>query len=361
MKKNNKKVLAVHLPAFHEIPENNEWWGDGFTEWTNVKSGKPLYNGHYQPIVPMNNNYYDLSKINDLKKQAEMARAYGVYGFVFYHYWFGNGRMLFQKPAEMILENMDINTHFCFAWANGTWYTTWHGLDPKTLLEQKYPGKSDWKKHFEYFKKFFLDDRYIKVDNKPMLYIYIAKNIPDYDEMISYFGKRCQEIGFDGIYTVEYIHPGNKELYSEKSDAVYEFEPRYSLFFDVSKLHLLKRFITKKREETEFESYDGVWKAILSRDRTYKSKTIISGCFSGWDNTARKGKKGLIVEGKSVEKFKKYFEQFYTSKRKDISDEFCVINAWNEWSEGAYLEPDDKDGYGYLEVIRDVVNKYKEN
>lgn len=351
---NKKKVLAVHLPAFHEIPENDEWWGKGFTEWTNVKSGRPLYKGHYQPIRPYHNDYYDLSKIDDLRHQVDLANKYNIYGFVFYHYWFGNGRMLFEKPAEMLLQTPDINIHYCFSWANQTWLTTWHGMQPKTLLEQKYPGKEDWEKHFNYWKKFFLDKRYIKVSNKPMLFIYNPSEIPNYDEMVTYFDNKCKELGFDGIYVVEYIFPRNPKLFSQKSSAVYEFEPRYSLFFDISKVNLFKRFIVKKMEQPDYQSYDKIWKYILNRKRLYGSKTIISGCFSGWDNSSRNGKNSIIVKGKTVAKFRKYFRRFYQSTRKNISDEYCVINAWNEWSEGAYLEPDDRDGYGYLQAIKDI-------
>ena len=350
-----KKVLALHLPAFHQIPENDEWWGNGFTEWNNVKSGKKLYDKHYQPIQPLNNNYYDLSNKNDLKNQIEMANKYGIYGFVFYHYWFGNGKMLFEKPAEMILKNMDLNINFCFSWANQTWITTWHGMQPKTLLEQLYPGKSDWEAHYKYWRKFFLDSRYIKYGNKPMVFIYNPSEIPDYDNMIEYFDKQCKMDGFSGIYVVEYIFPRNRSLYSKKSDAVFEFEPRYTLFFDITKINLFFRAIKKKLNMTDYQSYDRLWNYILKRKRTYSGKTIIEGCFVGWDNSARCGRNSLIVKGKSIEKFRKYFSKFYRHNRVDASDEFCVINAWNEWSEGAYLEPDDIDKYGYLQVIMDNV------
>lgn len=138
--------------------------------------------------------------------------------------------MLFEKPAEMILKNMDLNINFCFSWANQTWITTWHGMQPKTLLEQLYPGKSDWEAHYKYWRKFFLDSRYIKYGNKPMVFIYNPSEIPDYDNMIEYFDKQCKMDGFSGIYVVEYIFPRNRSLYSKKSDAVFEFEPRYTLF-----------------------------------------------------------------------------------------------------------------------------------
>lgn len=352
------KVLAINLPAYHEIPENNEWWGKGFTEWDNVKSGKPLYKDHYQPIRPYNNFYYDLSKKEDIEKQINLANKYNIYGFVYYHYWFGNKRMLFQRPAEIVRDEIkNSNFHYCFCWANATWYTTWHGLDPKTLLKQEYPGKSDWEEHYNYLRSFFLDSKYIKFHNKPMLFIYNPSEIPNYNQLVNYLNERARQDGFDGVYLVEYITSKNRDLYSEYSDAVYEFEPLYTTFFDVSKWNLLKRFICKKLKMPDYQSYDTLWKFINKRNRTYNGKTIFKGCFSGWDNSARKGKESMIVKGRTPEKFRKNFQKFITRKRVDASEEFCVINAWNEWSEGAYLEPDDKDGYAYLQAIRDVIEE----
>lgn len=349
------KVLAINLPAYHRIPENDKWWGKGFTEWDNVKSGKPLYKGHYQPIKPLNNNYYNLSKKEDIEQQRDLAKKFGIYGFIYYHYWFGNGKMLFQKPAEIIRDQIKDDLSYCFCWANETWMTTWHGMNPQTLIKQEYPGLKDWKRHFDYLNTFFKDPRYIKIGNRPVIFIYKPNDIPHYDEMVKYFRERAKNAGFRGIYFVEYISSKNRELNSEISDAVYEFEPLYTTFFDISKWNLFKRFICKKLKVPDYQSYDKLWNYINNRTRTYEGKTIFKGCFSGWDNSARKGKESMIVKGKSPKKFKKFFKEFVTRERKDASKDFCVINAWNEWSEGAYLEPDSKDGYAYLEAIRDVI------
>ncbi|MBQ8118077.1 MAG: glycoside hydrolase family 99-like domain-containing protein [Lachnospiraceae bacterium] len=348
------KILALNLPAFHQIPENDEWWGEGFTEWDNVKGGKPLYKNHYQPIKPLNNNYYDLSHKEDIINQITLAKKYDVHGFVYYHYWFGNGRVLFDKPIKILRDEIDVDFNYCLCWANDTWITTWHGLEPKTLIEQLYPGKDDWAMHYDYLSKYFYDKRYIKVDNKPMLFIYQAHKIPNYDSFIDYFNERCREDGFDGIYVVEYISSKCRELCSGKTSAVFEFEPHYTTFFDISKFELGRRFICKKLKMLDFQSYDKLWKYIITRNRTYSGKPIIRGCFVGWDNSARKGKDSMIVRGKSPEKFKKYLKALITNKREDASEEYCVINAWNEWSEGAYLEPDDRDGFKYLEAIKDL-------
>lgn len=355
-----KKVLAINLPAFHQIPENDEWWGEGFTEWDNVRGGEPLFNGHYQPIVPKDNNYYDLSRKKDILNQIELAKKYDIYGFIYYHYWFGNKKMLFEKPAEIVRDQIKESFHYCFCWANDTWKTTWHGMEPRTLIEQTYPGEEDWQSHFDYLKTFFEDDRYIKIEDKPVLFIYQPNKVPDYDKMVEFWNDRCKEAGFAGIYMVEYISSKNRDLSSKASSAVVEFEPLYTMFFDATKINLFKRFIAKKLKRPDYQSYDFLWQSINNRTRTYKGKTIFKGGCSGWDNSARKGKDSMIVKGKSPKKFKKYFKEFITKPRQDASEEYYVINAWNEWSEGAYLEPDNRDGLAYLKIIKKIVESEEE-
>ncbi len=349
------KILAIHLPAFHRIPENDLWWGDGFTEWDNVKSGKPFYKGHYQPIVPLDNYYYDLSKIEDIERQFALAEQYGVFGFIFYHYWFAPNKLLFEQPIAKILADKNIKGHFCLCWANETWATTWHGRTPETLIKQEYGDKDEWEQHLQYFLPIFRDERYIKRDNKPMLYIYNASVITDYESMIEYWDNRLKEEGFNGIYVVEYISSKNRKLCSQKSNAVVEFEPLYTTFFDISKANLAKRFLCKKLKCVDYQKYDKLWKYIINRKRTYSGKPIQRGCFVGWDNSARKGKGSMIVKGQTPQKFGCYLKELLNSNRKDADNEFLVINAWNEWSEGAYLEPDEKNGYAYLQQIQNII------
>lgn len=350
------KVLAINLPAFHQVPENDEWWGEGFTEWDNVKSGKKLFKHHYQPREP-HMGYYDLSKKEDIENQMRTAAEYGVHGFIYYHYWFGNGRMIFEKPLEIIKNEIDFDFNYCFCWANETWITTWHGLPSRTLLEQKYDGKADWEKHLEYLMPFFKDNRYIKVDNKPMMYIYKPNEIPDYDQMVDFFDAELKKNGFDGIYFVEYIYTKNKDLSSDKSSAVMEFEPLYTTFFDISKFNLAKRFICKKLKIVDYQNYKKLWKYKLKRTRRYNGKNIQKSCFVDWDNSSRKGKDSMIVKGATADLFKKYLHELVKQDRADCDNEFLVINAWNEWSEGAYLEPDKKFKYGYLEAIKSLTQK----
>lgn len=354
------KILAIHLPAFHRIKENDEWWGEGFTEWDNVKSGKKYFEGHIQPVIPYENYYYDLSKKEDIERQIDLANEYGVDGFIFYHYWFGNDKMLFSKPVEILKNEIDKKTSYCFCWANESWITTWHGKDPEQLMPQIYE-KSDWKKHLEYFIPFFKDSRYIKINNKPALFIYKPCEIPDYEEMLDYFNKELQKYGFDGIYIIEYISSKNRDLYSEKSDAVMEFEPLYTTYFDITNYNKFKRLLCKKFHCIDYQNYDVLWKKILSRKRTYKGKTIYKGCFCAWDNSPRKEKNSMIVKNATPKKFEQNLSNLIAKKRKDASDEYLVINAWNEWSEGAMLEPTTHQKFAYLEAIRNAKNNNVRN
>ncbi len=348
-----KKILAINLPAFHRVPENDEWWGEGFTEWDNVKGGKPMYSGHNQPFVPLE-GYYDLSRPEDIRRQTELATEYGVYGFIYYHYWFDTHRQIFEKPVEM-LKDMDIDFHYCLCWANETWITTWHGLEPKTLLEQKYGNEEEWQAHFDYLLPFFLDKKYIKRDNKPLLFVYKPNEIPRYDDMVAFFNERAKDAGLAGVYFVEYISSKNRGLHSAASNAVMEFEPLYTTFFDISLAGKAKRFLCKKLKRLDFQNYDKLWKYALRRKRTYAGKPIIRGALAGWDNSARKGRNSMIVKGGSAEKFGRYLRELLKTNRPDADAEFIAINAWNEWSEGAYLEPDTLSEYKYLEEVKKTI------
>lgn len=203
------KVIPFYLPQFHTIPENDEWWGKGFTEWTNVKSAKAYRKDQSQPRIPLNNNYYDLSKIETLKWQANLARKYGIYGFCFYHYWF-NGKLLLEKPSQNLLANKDIELRFCFSWANEPWARTWDGKNREVLMPQEYGGENEWKKHFEYLLPFFKDNRYIRVNGKPMFLIYKSASIAKCEDMMLYWQKLAKDAGLTGIHFVETLKNGSQ-------------------------------------------------------------------------------------------------------------------------------------------------------
>src|SRR5688572_12814662 len=197
-------VLAYYLPQFHQIPENDTWWGEGFTEWTNVRRAKPLFPGHKQPIVPGELGYYNLLDKNIQIRQSEMATKYGIDGFIYYQYWFGNGKMLLEKPAEQMLRTPEITIPFCFCWANESWRGVWHGLTSENNMhvEQTFPGKEDFEQFFEYLLPFFRDHRYIKINNRPVYHIYRFSHFPDSELFIKTFNELAVKAGFDGIYLV---------------------------------------------------------------------------------------------------------------------------------------------------------------
>lgn len=351
------KVLAYNLPAFHRIPENDEWWGEGFTEWDNTRKGKPLFKGHVQPMTPINGYFYDLSKKEDVINQAILAKKYGLYGFVYYHYWF-TGHKLFEKPVEIFRDSENIDFHYCLCWANETWTRTWDGKPGQVLLEQTFGDKKDWENHLQYFLRFFTDKRYILRNNSPMLFVYSARNIPCIDEMVAYWNNRIKEYGFDSIYLVELINTPNPDPSCKFSNAVTEFEPMYTDRYRISPLIKLYRGFCKKLKITEYLNYDYVWKKILSREKTYEGRENILGAYTSWDNTPRKGKSGLIHKGASPEKFERYFRKMLKDKRAGVSKEFCVINAWNEWGEGPVLEPSEQYKYRYLEGLQRVISEF---
>jgi len=350
------KILAFYLPQFHEIPENNEWWGKGFTDWTNVKKAKPLFEGHQQPREPLNNNYYNLSDVEVMKWQSKIAQEHGIYGFCYYHYWF-NGKLLLEKPLENMLQDKEVTIPFCFSWANEPWARTWDGQNLNVLMAQEYGSEKEWKEHFDYLLQFFKDERYIKVDNKPMLLIYRTENIPNVNKMYDYWEKIAVQNGFNGIYLVETLNSFQNVPLVQKSSAVVEFEPMYT----VNKFISIKQKIIDKINSLIFykgittRNYDYIWNLIINREyQTFEKRKTFLGSFVNWDNTARKGIKGLVFKGMSSTKFKYYFAR-QVEKAKQNYSEYIFINAWNEWAEGTYLEPDKKHGHEYLKATKDTI------
>lgn len=197
------RILALYLPQFHSIPENDKWWGRGYTEWTAVKNAPPLFANHYQPRIPLDNNYYDLSD-NSGKTwfwQAELARKFGIYGFCIYHYWF-EGKQLLERPMEILRDHKEIDINYCICWANETWSRNWYAQERTVLVEQRYGDESAWIKHFEYLNTFFRDKRYIKIDNKPVINIYHSQEITCFKEMLECWNRLAIQEGYAGVYIV---------------------------------------------------------------------------------------------------------------------------------------------------------------
>ena len=358
------KIIAYYLPQYHTIPENDEWWGKGFTDWTNVQKARPLFEGHDQPRRPLDDNYYDLSSIDTLRWQAGLVNSYGLYGLCFYHYWFA-GKLLLEKPAEMLLANKDISLRFCFSWANEPWARTWDGHDKQVLIAQDYGSEADWRKHFDYLLPFFLDDRYIKVDGRPMMVLYRSVNIPCCKEMMELWDRMARENGLPGIHfvcTLGYRNDYRPENLHLPFSNYVEFEPmraldlhRHSFWVKLrgKVVPLLNKWLHTAilpRRVYAFNTVARMSLCYLSPEKTY------GGVFCGWDNTPRKGANGLVIETPTQKDFEDYLRKKIDQTQTVYHTDTLFVNAWNEWAEGTYLEPDVSSRTMFLETIRKVVN-----
>lgn len=359
------KLIAMYLPQFHEIEENNKWWGKGHTEWTNCKKAVPYHKGHYQPKIPLNKEYYNLLDEEFQEKQNNLANEYGIYGFCYYHYWF-EGKLLLEKPMENMLKNKHIHNKFCISWANHSWINKYEKKNRKLLIEQTYGDKKDWIKHFNYLLPFFKDERYIRVNNKPMLVIYDAKSIDCWKEMKYVWDDLAKKNGLPGIYYVNTlkiykdIDATNKGYF----DAQFEYQPALSTspskkLFSYRTLYNIKRIIYRDylNKPARF-NYDKVWSQILKT--SYNNAKTYLGAFVDWDVTSRWGTRGLYYYGGTPEKFSYYLNK-QIDKAKSNDSDYIFITAWNEWSEGAYLEPDEKYKDRYLKSIKNLLSKGASN
>jgi len=358
------KILALYLPQFHEFKENNEWWGKGFTEWVNTKKAKPLYITHYQPKEPLNDNYYDLLDDDVRIWQDKLANKYGIDGFVYYHYWF-NGKKLMEKPIEKLLKNKSIKTNFCISWANEPWTRSWDGKSKEIIMPQHYGDKKDWDNHFYYLLDFFKDERYIKENNKPLLFIYRIDSIKEHEALFNRWDILAKDNGFDGISIVETLTSFQNKPVSSFSEHIFYFEPMYTQSKEYNKVSRIINSICKIPRSIlvggrylKTNNYDMIWKKIINRKDLDESKKVIYGAFPGWDNTARRGNKAKIIEGSTPRKFGMYMKKLIKKAQKNNID-YIIINAWNEWAEGAYLEPDKKNEYSYLEQLKESRNDFE--
>lgn len=357
------KVLAFHLPQFHAIRENNEWWGEGFTEWTNVRKARPLFPGHNQPRVPLADKFYDLLDPEVHQWQAKLAKDHGIAGFCYYHYWF-NGKMLLEKPVEMILERGTPDFPFCLAWANEPWTRVWDGGSRNVLMPQEYGQEADWERHFNYLLPAFRDPRYIKVDGKPMFLIYRTQSIERFADMVTYWRRRATECGFPGLHLVSMLTVFEPDRRPNQCEAFVEFEPMCS----VMRLPALTRRweqVVNRVTRLQWQHLGSASRAAHSLDyrslwKHVASKPVLPnhypGAFVDWDNTPRKGMKGsLVLRNYDQKAFNAGFRTVF-DKASQAGAPFMFINAWNEWAEGTYLEPDTKRGLACLEAIAEVVN-----
>ena len=381
--KRKARVIAFYLPQFHPIPENDKWWGKGFTEWTNVGKAKPLFKGHYQPRVPADLGYYDLRMPEVREAQADMAREAGIEGFCYWHYWFGNDKMLLERPFKEVLESGNPDFPFCLGWANHSWTNkTWEVGTKKVkedFLMQMHYSVEDYIKHFDYVLPAFKDKRYICVDGKPLFLIFRPLDIPSVKEFIDLWQQKAKDSGLKGIHfvgispsidvdnqkTIDVLRRKVKSqgdvLYPKLFDSGFDAVNSRGVFraellarslFNIVKRYVLRvlfnHFVLAKMPQREINKF--------LYDEYDKLENVYPTLLPNWDRSARSGKKARIYVDSTPKVFK---EQLITAldllKDKNFEHKILFLQSWNEWAEGNYVEPDLKYGRGFLDVIKDCI------
>lgn len=356
---NNIEIIAYYLPQFHTIPENDEWWGKGFTEWRSVGNAKPLFRGHYQPKVPADLGYYNLLDSSVRDEQVELARKAGVTGFAYWHYWFGNGKQLLEKPFNAVLQTGSPNFPFCLAWANESWkskvWSDTSGKSHKTLIEQVYPGAEDNEKHFLSCLAAFHDSRYIRYNNQPVFIIYRPFQFEQMSEFISQWNKLVKQHGIaEKFYFIANI---SNEI--EKEDAL-------KLGFDavtispMSRCSVIKKYSILEKIRKKILIYLFHRPVVMKYSRAMRKfwkpdfdmqEDVVPFILPNWDHSPRSGMHSFVLHKSTPQLFEKHAKEVLEGVAKK-KNKFCILKSWNEWGEGNYMEPDLKFGQGYIKALR---------
>lgn len=347
------KSIAFYLPQYHPVPENDEWWGKGFTEWTNVVKGKPNFDGHYQPHVPGELGYYDLRNVDVMRKQATLAKEYGLYGFCFYYYWFG-GRRILERPLNQFAATKDINFNYCVCWANENWTRTWDGKEKDVLLGQKHSPEDD-AAFLTSLLPLFADSRYIKVDGKPVLLVYRVDLFPDMKATAARWRKLATDAGFPGLHLCAVQFYGINDPRPWGFDAAVEFPP-HQLIGPENKPDPIPSFTNPKFRGAVVD-YLKVMAQALAKPRVDYER--YRGVMPSWDNTARRQDNPHIFINSTQFDYQFWLHQVVHQTRLLLPEErqFVFINAWNEWGEGCHLEPDQRYGRQWLEATHTALTR----
>jgi hypothetical protein len=370
MNNNKPQVIAFYLPQYHPTPENDKWYGKGFTEWTNVGKAKPQFKGHYQPRVPADLGYYDLRLSQVRQAQADLAKEAGITAFCYYHYWFGNGKQLLEMPFNEVVRIGKPDFPFCLAWANHTWYRKmWNSekniLNKEVLIKQEYPSEKDIEEHFYSLLEAFKDKRYYKIHGKLAFVLYKVENIPNVDFFKEKWQNLAQINGLAGFYFISY------------SDDMYRIKQKQHKNCDATILSL-KDDIASKGASSALRKYSRVLGYLLSKilkypvylynygdvldklsNTIFKEKNIYPVLIPNWDFTPRRGAGGLILHNSTPELFKKHILQIFDLIRnKPDNDKIVFLKSWNEWGEGNYMEPDLRYGKGFIYALRNAIEEF---
>jgi Glycosyltransferase WbsX len=357
------RVIAFYLPQFHAIPENDEWWGKGFTEWTNVGRARPLYPGHVQPRLPTELGYYDLRVPEVREHQAQLAREYGIEGFCYWHYWF-NGRRILQRPFDEVLTTGKPDFPFCLGWANQTWTGIWHGAPNRILIEQTYGGEVDARRHFEAVLPAFLDPRYLTVHGQPIFVLHQPQDLPDPIAFTSAWRRWAQAEGLPGVFFV-----GTREV-GWPHPREYGFDGAFpgsvGRIFHLQAVSGVDRFLRRVLRGNDGTS---LARRFLGWPRRIEYTTAVEHALApdggeddfpcvvpNWDNTPRSGSDGLVLTGSTPDRFHDHMQTAIGAvEARDPDYRLVFLKSWNEWAEGNFVEPDATYGRHYLEAIRRAV------
>jgi lipopolysaccharide biosynthesis protein len=346
------------LPQFHPVPENDEWWGKGFTEWTNTAKAKPLFWGHYQPHIPADLGFYDLRLPESREAQAVIARRYGIEGFCYYHYWFA-GRRILERPFNEVLHSGAPDFPFCICWANETWTGIWHGAPQRVLIEQTYPGRADHEAHFRVLLKAFVDPRYIRVEGKPVFLIYNSNLLPDAAATLALWRAMAADAGLRGLHIVgmSFSRDWNPTAHGFDAGVTHPIwqmrAPRRKPF------KWMRRKAEIWRGQPIMESYQSFAErqmpTITADEAWYPCLT------HAWDNTPRSGRNGVVLVGATPELFRRCLKSAIDAlERRPLNRRLLFLKSWNEWAEGNHLEPDLRFGTGFLEAVASALGAESE-
>lgn len=356
------RFIAFYLPQFHPTPENNEWWGKGFTEWVNVAKARPLFRGHVQPHIPADLGFYDLRMPEIRDAQAELAQEAGIEAFCYYHYWFGNGRRLLEMPFNEVLRLGRPDFPFCLAWANHSWYKKLWDPNSKEkdtlLIEQTYPGVQDYIDHFYALLPAFKDKRYLRVNGRLFFIVYDAMGFKDVSTFITIWRQLAKDNNLGDFYfvTTDADSRNKNEKLSRGFDAIYNVD-MFNIHHHLSKMKKFYYYISRKvfRHPTAFD-YKKAMKYMVIDD--CKDRHVIPTIVPNWDHSPRSNANAIILKNTRPELFQELAEYAIDIvKDKPQDEQIIMIKSWNEWGEGNYMEPDLEFGHGWINALRNAINK----
>lgn len=355
------RFIAFYLPQYYPTPENDEWWGKGFTEWTNVAKARPLFRGHHQPNIPADLGFYDLRVPETRELQAEMAREAGIEGFCYWHYWFGGDKRLLTRPFKEVLESGHPDFPFCLGWANHSWYKKlWDPDAPGKdilLIEQKYLGENDYTKHFYEMLPAFKDHRYIKVEGKPLFVVYDFKPKEMHDFIIVW-RKLAQENGLNDFYFItKDASSRNKKFAMEVGFDAIVNDDKFNIHHNLSYIQKAFYFVCRKylHMPTRFKYKDAINYMVID---DCINENVIPSIAPNWDHSPRSGRNSIILTGSTPELFKKIaVRTIKMVSKKPKEKQLVFVTSWNEWGEGNYLEPDLQFGKGYIKALKEAIDE----